>query len=132
MSHGVWLARSLSVPWREPIRFGSRPPGSVTQDVRLHLGSCRPGLLSVPRHIEGRRRISQVLSLVNRRVPVMDVCELMGVAEIAELLGVSRQRVDALSRRKGSFPQPAAVLQTGRVWRRADIEKWAREEGRLP
>lgn len=58
--------------------------------------------------------------------------ELMGVAEIAEFLGISRQRVDALARTKDGFPQPVASLQAGRVWRRADIEEWARKEGRVP
>lgn len=56
--------------------------------------------------------------------------DLMSTPEIAELLGVSRQRVDQLSRSKG-FPAPAAELAVGRVWLRQDIEAWARETGRL-
>lgn len=58
--------------------------------------------------------------------------DLMGVAEVAEFLGVSRQRVDALARTKSDFPPPVASLQAGRVWRREDIEEWARAEGRAP
>jgi prophage regulatory protein len=57
--------------------------------------------------------------------------DLMGVAEIAEYLGVSRQRVDALARTKADFPAPAASLQAGRVWRRQEVEAWARASGRL-
>lgn len=57
--------------------------------------------------------------------------ELMGVSEIAEYLGVSRQRVDALARTKADFPAPAASLQAGRVWRRQEVEAWAKSSGRL-
>lgn len=56
--------------------------------------------------------------------------ELMGVAEIAALLGVSRQYVNRLSNTP-SFPPPAAVLSAGKIWKRDDIETWARETGRI-
>ena len=56
--------------------------------------------------------------------------ELMGIAEIAELLGVTTQRVDQLARTDG-FPKPTAELAAGRIWRRHDIEAWARAAGRL-
>lgn len=50
----------------------------------------------------------------------------MGVTEIAELLGVSRQRADQLSRQKG-FPEPVAVLSNGRqrIWAAEDVRAWA-------
>jgi predicted DNA-binding transcriptional regulator AlpA len=54
---------------------------------------------------------------------------LMGVTEIAELLGLSRQRCDQLSRMKG-FPDPVAELSSGRVWNTDDVERWAQEAGR--
>lgn len=55
---------------------------------------------------------------------------LVGTAEIAELLGVTNQRVDQLSR-TDAFPAPIAVLAAGRIWKRDDIERWARETGRI-
>jgi predicted DNA-binding transcriptional regulator AlpA len=55
---------------------------------------------------------------------------LVGAAEIAELLGVSRQRVQQLISRD-DFPQPEVVLAMGKVWLRADVIAWARERGRL-
>ncbi len=58
------------------------------------------------------------------------VRELVGVAEIAELLGMSRQRVHQLAKRD-DFPRPIAVLSAGAVWERRDVEKWARQTGRL-
>lgn len=57
--------------------------------------------------------------------------DLMGVHEIAELLGVSRQRVDELSRTRDDFPAPIETLKSGRIWQRSDIEAWARATGRI-
>jgi predicted DNA-binding transcriptional regulator AlpA len=59
-----------------------------------------------------------------------DVHHLLSTPEIAEMLGVSRQRVDQLSR-TDDFPSPTAELAIGRVWNRDDIEAWARATGRL-
>jgi predicted DNA-binding transcriptional regulator AlpA len=55
--------------------------------------------------------------------------DLMGLAEIAELLGVSVQRVHQLAATE-AFPGPVAELAAGRVWKRADIVKWAKATGR--
>lgn len=55
--------------------------------------------------------------------------DLVGLTEIADL-GVSRQRVDQLAQ-GDDFPEPVSVLAAGRVWKRADVEAWARETGRL-
>lgn len=51
--------------------------------------------------------------------------EVVGVAEIAEMLGgVSRQRVDQLAREYADFPAPIGNLARGRVWDRADVAAW--------
>jgi predicted DNA-binding transcriptional regulator AlpA len=50
--------------------------------------------------------------------------ELMGAAEVAALLGVSRQRVNQLAHTPG-FPEPVAVLDAGRIWLGLDIRRWA-------
>lgn len=55
----------------------------------------------------------------------------MSVAEIADMLGVSRRQVHRLAAQSG-FPAPAEVLAVGRVWRRRDIEKWAATKRRRP
>ena len=51
---------------------------------------------------------------------------LMGAQEIADRLGVSRQRVTQLTARP-DWPAPVATLALGRVWRSEDIERWIRE-----
>ena len=47
------------------------------------------------------------------------------------MLGITRQGVDKLIRTRADFPAPTAVLTAGRIWERADIERWARETRRL-
>ncbi len=55
---------------------------------------------------------------------------LMGIVEIAELLGVSRTRVHQW-RTEGALLEPYEALAMGPVWLRADVEMWARDTGRL-
>jgi hypothetical protein len=59
--------------------------------------------------------------------------ELVGVGEIAELLGVTRQRASEVQTRAG-FPAPVARLKSGPVWTRASITRfvdgWIRRPGR--
>lgn len=50
---------------------------------------------------------------------------LVGAQEIAKMLGVSRQRVSQLTRRK-DFPAPDAVLAGGKVWLTKEVEAWIR------
>jgi prophage regulatory protein len=44
--------------------------------------------------------------------------------------GVSRQRVQQLINRD-DFPRPEVELDMGKVWKREDVEAWARSHGRL-
>lgn len=59
--------------------------------------------------------------------------ELVGVTEIAALLGVTRQRASEVQNRAG-FPSPVARLKSGPVWTLASIsrfvETWERRAGR--
>jgi prophage regulatory protein len=57
--------------------------------------------------------------------------DLVGAAEIAEMLGLTRQRINAIVRTHEDFPRPVADLSAGRIWRRKDVEDWARRTGRL-
>ena len=59
--------------------------------------------------------------------------EVVGVSEIAELIGVTRQRASAIAKR-ADFPAPVATLSAGPVWTRVSlnrfVEEWPRKEGR--
>ena len=60
--------------------------------------------------------------------------EILGVTEAAQLLGVSRQRVDQLRADHPDFPAPIVRLASGPVWLRSAIQgferRWQRRPGR--
>lgn len=66
-----------------------------------------------------------------RRAEAPTLPELMSAAEIAEELGVARQRVHQL-RSTAAFPAPLAELRGGAVWDAAAVRKFAREWERKP
>jgi predicted DNA-binding transcriptional regulator AlpA len=53
--------------------------------------------------------------------------ELVGLAEVAEVLRVSR-RTAARYARRSDFPEPLARLRAGPVWRKEDVLAWALSE----
>ena len=58
--------------------------------------------------------------------------DIGGTTEIADLLGVSRQRADTLTRSKG-FPEPIGQLAGRRkLWDLAAVRKWAKRPGEQP
>jgi predicted DNA-binding transcriptional regulator AlpA len=65
----------------------------------------------------------------------VDVSQLMTKADIAELLGVSRERVSQLAAR-GDFPTSLGQVGKSLVWSRGAVERWAeqwvRRSGRPP
>jgi len=62
---------------------------------------------------------------------------LVGVAELSEMLGVSRQRAVQIADAYTDFPAPDVELASGRVWQRSSVERWIekhpdRRPGRPP
>jgi hypothetical protein len=51
--------------------------------------------------------------------------ELVGLAELAELFGMSKRATIARTREE-DFPEPAACLRATPVWRREDLIRYAR------
>lgn len=92
-----------------------------TARINLRL-ACH--VTSLPHELPSCQATSRILTMV----AVMH--HLVGAAEIQDLLGVSRQRVQQLIARP-DFPKPVDKLKMGKVWRRTDVEKWARSRGRL-
>jgi predicted DNA-binding transcriptional regulator AlpA len=63
---------------------------------------------------------------------MVDADDLVGAAEVAERLDVSRPQVVHMWRRRHpEFPAPVAQLAMGLVWAWPDVERWARGTGRL-
>ncbi|MGH2556744.1 MAG: hypothetical protein ACRDHO_13635 [Actinomycetota bacterium] len=84
---------------------------------------CLQGLrraLERQRSVEPRQAATpQPLTLVVEVFPV-----LAGVAEAAEVMGWDKRRVITYIDR-GRFPEPLQSLASGRVWFRADVERYA-------
>jgi predicted DNA-binding transcriptional regulator AlpA len=54
----------------------------------------------------------------------------VSTAEVATLLGVSRQRVHQLRGDESArFPKPVIMQPKATFWRRRDIERWGRKHG---
>lgn len=64
-------------------------------------------------------------------LPLVSPDDLLGFSEVMEILGVSRTSAARYTNRE-DFPQPAEVLARGRVWRRRDVERWAKKNLPLP
>jgi len=72
---------------------------------------------------------------LERRLRGLNVPPVVGIAELASVLRVSKQRASELSRRP-SFPRPLATLAAGPVWDRFAIarfvERWPRRRTGRP
>lgn len=55
--------------------------------------------------------------------------DFVQISDLAELLGVQRQRAGELVRRQG-FPGPIYKLRTGDCWDVTEVREWAASEGR--
>lgn len=63
--------------------------------------------------------------------PDRPVPELMGIAEIATVIGRTRQRAWQIATTPG-FPEPVQVLTMGKVWRADDVRDWVTTNPRRP
>src|SRR4051812_3960008 len=86
----------------------------VADDSPAYSASSRERCIGVLRHAAGRAPLTIEVEP-----------ELVGVAEAAALLGWDKRRIFTYLGR-GSFPEPIAALASGRVWRRRDVEAFAR------
>ncbi len=70
---------------------------------------------------------------LDRSLGEINVPELVGVAELAQILNVSKQRASELARSPG-FPKPFALLASGPVWKKGAVARhmgaWERRPGR--
>jgi predicted DNA-binding transcriptional regulator AlpA len=56
---------------------------------------------------------------------------LVGIKEVAQMLGVSRTRADQLSRRP-NFPEPKVRHARVRLWEKTDVQAWINANRRPP
>ena len=62
----------------------------------------------------------------------MDFTDLLDASEVATLLGLASFRVVSVYRQRyEEFPRPGVEKGRCVLWSRADVERWARETGRI-
>lgn len=55
---------------------------------------------------------------------------LAGPAEVAQVLGIASNTVNAWRRRANKFPEPLVQLKAGALWDIRDVIDWADRSGR--
>lgn len=74
----------------------------------------------------------ETAELAERHAFAPDTPELLAATDVAELLGVTRQRVHQLHSERADFPAPFVRLGSGPVWTRPAIEAFAKAWTRKP
>jgi hypothetical protein len=92
--------------------------------VRASAATRQRCLLALRRSLERPSRESTAKTSTTLLVEVLPA--LAGVAEAAEVMGWDKRRVITYLDR-GRFPEPVQSLASGRVWLRADVERYAAE-----
>jgi len=107
-------------------RWSGSGPNEAFQEALTLLSRGFPELSVV------RAQVDAVEDL-ERRLEQSNAPELLGLAEVAQELGVSKQRVSELAS-GASFPAPIARLKSGPVWQRSALVRfmrsWKRARGR--
>lgn len=94
--------------------------------VRIRSALDEVGWPHEVRHVEATE-----WSEFERRLDEPTYPEVVGITEIAALLGTSRQRASELAR-SPRFPAPLADLAAGPVWPKAVVTRFAHEWDRKP
>ncbi|HET7486535.1 MAG TPA: hypothetical protein VFJ85_01305 [Acidimicrobiales bacterium] len=132
------LEEHAGVVSSQPLRYGARlsvqAPSAgkavETASRRFREAAGRVGLPSWP--VVSAEAVTEAELEAELEGPTYP--KLMGVTEVAEALGTSRQRVSALARQRRGLPPPLAQLASGPVWSattlRRFINEWDRRPGR--
>ncbi|MFH8867126.1 hypothetical protein [Streptomyces griseus] len=123
---------------------GTAPNGNLSARIFIDAGTARQAIDNALREVTAAAKGAGLPTTVvgvdlvteeelDRRLAEPSVPDLVGVSEIAEMLGVVRQRVTQLSQRS-DFPPAVAHLKSGPVFVRDQVaafeRKWDRRGGR--
>lgn len=60
---------------------------------------------------------------------MVNTYDLINATEVADMMGLTRQRVVQLSAERDDFPTPVYDERRTRLWRRDDIRQWGQDNG---
>ncbi|MGW7288967.1 hypothetical protein ACWGH4_26185 [Streptomyces sp. NPDC054847] len=128
---------------RDPA-VGASPNGNTAVRIFVEAGTARQAIDSALKDVTAAAKEADISATVlgvdlvteeelDRRLAEPSVPDLVGVSEIAEMLGVVRQRAAQLVQRD-DFPPAVAHLKSGPVFVRGQVEafekRWDRRSGR--
>jgi predicted DNA-binding transcriptional regulator AlpA len=111
--------------------YPNRAKAARAERIAIHREGPAYNVLGTPEHqrrmVEVRRRmVATGVVACTRRPSGRSFGKLAGSMEIADRLGISRQRVQQLIARP-DWPEPYETLAMGKVWLAESIEKWIAE-----
>jgi hypothetical protein len=116
--------------WSVRLTVDAPEPGAAWERAAVAIGEAADSV-GLPRWPYARTEVARRDPSDDGSVPPFP--DLVGVSEVARILGVSRQRACALQQHR-YFPSPVAVLACGPIWRLDDLrafqEIWPRRPGR--
>ncbi len=114
----------------------------LTVEAKTLVGAAAEATRAVAEAFARIRRTSQLRSILGGEVLTMEelerqlakppLPELIGVAELAELLDVTKQRVSYLAKGTAGFPKPFATLAAGPVWLKPTVTRFVETWERRP
>lgn len=113
-------------------------PRYMAATISLEASTLRQATQEALRLVEGatggRAIVVEVLPTeeFDRRLEQPVIPELVGYAEIAEVLGVSRQRAREIANTVKPFPAAAVHVSSGPLYIRDSVEAWAKTWERKP
>lgn len=106
------------------------PVRAVAAGLRIFLDALKPAKIRASKVLDIEVQLTENL---DRRLMEPTIPTLVGVAEVARILDVSKQRASELARRP-DFPHPIATLASGPIWQKTAIlrhmGRWSRKPGR--
>jgi hypothetical protein len=114
---------------------GRRAEATFTVKAGGHAAAVQLAIDKVTAVVPGEVLAIEVMTTeeADRRLEEPPFPRVVGVSEVAELLGVTRQRL-AVLREREDFPAPVAKLAGGPIWRAGDLSTfaggWQRKPGR--
>jgi hypothetical protein len=123
--YDVARARLESLAAGSAVSVWFEPTGEVTVSVRQAVEHATAatviGLLAIEEFLGSTRLDLRVVSMSVQQAGVKEPApDLVGVAEIAEIMKVSRPRAHQITQ-KSAFPRPLARLQMGPVFARRAV-----------
>lgn len=130
MNYQFTITFSLPEPGKKPEEFLDELYEAGCSDALVGVGQI--GLISLEFDREASDAVEAMRTAiedVRKAIPQAQIAEvspdLVGMAEIADMLGVSRQMVRKYTLSKAKFPRPVHTSEAVALWHLVEVVEWA-------